>query len=150
MHRALLCALVVVSVGCTPGASSLSTGGSGVATTIDVDLTDDPGGPTPAGAGAGYKPLVTMVSVGTSIRFTNSDGFRHTASSIPGSTFPSAYPFTAAAADQSGTTLSGGFSSGSIAPGDSSQTLLADKAGTYIFGCFFHYGTPMRAMIVVQ
>jgi len=150
MHRVLLCALVVVSVGCTPGASSVSGGGSGVATTIDVDLTNDPGGPTPAGAGAGYKPLVTTVSVGASIRFTNSDGFRHTASSIAGSTFPSAYPFTAAAANQSGTTLSGGFSSGSIAPGDSSQTLLADKAGTYMFGCFFHYGTPMRAVIVVQ
>jgi plastocyanin len=150
MLKALLCCVLVVSAGCTPGASSVTGGGSGPATTIDVNLTNDPGGPTPAGAGAGYKPLVTTVAVGTSVRFTNSDGFRHTASSIAGSMFPAAYPFDSSAANQSGTTISGGFSSGIIEPGATSQTLLADKAGTYMFGCFFHYGTPMRAVIVVQ
>jgi plastocyanin len=93
---------------------------------------------------------VTTVPVGTFVRFTNSDGFAHTATSIAGNTFPSAYPFTSAALQQSGATLSGGFSSGNLVAGATSQTLLADKAGTYMFGCFYHYGTPMRAVIIVQ
>ena len=120
-------------------------------TTIDVDLSNDPTGATPAGTGGGYKPLALTIAVGAMVRFTNSDSFHHTATSIGGATtFPSVYPFTGSAVNQSGSTLSGGFSSGSLAPGSSSQALLADKAGTYLFGCFFHYGTPMRATIVVQ
>jgi plastocyanin len=141
-------------VACTPGSSAAPGAGGGPAggqsVTIDVDLTNDPGGPTPDGLGGGYKPLMTRVPVGSFVRFTNSDGFAHTATSIPGSTFPSAYPFTSTALQQSGATLSGGFSSGSLVAGATSQTLLADLAGTYAFGCFYHYGTPMRAVIIVQ
>ena len=152
MNRALALLALVACSSCTPGASAAVTGGgvTGPVTTIDVDLTNDPGGSTPAGAGAGYKPLVTTVAVGTSVRFNNSDGFHHTATSIAATTFPSAYPFTGSAVNQSGATLSGGFSSGSLDPGASSQALLADKPGTYLFGCFYHYGTPMRATIVVE
>ncbi len=154
MKSALLCIAALLLVACTPGSSAAPGAGSGPAgaqsATVDVDLTNDPGGPTPDGLGGGYKPLVTTVPVGSFVRFTNSDGFAHTATSIPGSTFPSAYPFTSAALQQSRTTLSGGFSSGNLVAGATSQALLADKAGTYMFGCFYHYGTPMRAVIIVQ
>ncbi|MGH7729138.1 MAG: cupredoxin domain-containing protein [Vulcanimicrobiaceae bacterium] len=156
MRTLLALAVLAACAACTPGSFAATGGGGavvpsgGTVQAIDVDLTRDPQGATPAGAGGGYAPLVTMVAAGTFVRFTNSDGFAHTATSISGSTFPSAYPFTSAALNQSGGTLSGGFSSGSLAAGTSSQALLADKPGTYIFGCFYHYGTPMRATIVVH
>ena len=109
--------------------------------TIDVDLTNDPDG---------YKPQDTLLSVGDGVRFHNSDGFSHTATSIAGDTFPTAYPFTSAALIQKGSKLSSGFSSGNLTAGSISQTLLADSVGTYLFGCFYHYGSPMRAQIDVQ
>jgi plastocyanin len=34
--------------------------------------------------------------------------------------------------------------------GSGSQTVAADKAGTYLYGCFYHYGAPMRGAIVAQ
>lgn len=143
---------IVLLSACTPGGlAATGGGGSSTATVIDVNLTNHAPGPTPAGEGGGYAPLVTTVAVGTSIRFTNSDGFTHTATSINGATsFPSGFPFTSAALTQSGTTLSGGWTSGDMQAGTSSQTVVADKAGTYLFGCFHHYGSPMRAVIVVQ
>ena len=65
--------------------------------------------------------------------------------------FPDGLAVRAVGADAArGTTLSGGFSSGALQPGSSSQTITADRAGTYLFGCFFHYGAPMRAAIVAQ
>ncbi len=120
--------------------------------TVDVDLTTHTAGASPAGTAAGYAPLVTTLAVGQSIRFINSDGFAHTATSIAGNpaSFPAAYPFTSAALTSTGATLSGGFSSGNLQAGASSQVLLADKPGTYVFGCFYHYGAPMRAVIVVH
>ena len=30
------------------------------------------------------------------------------------------------------------------------RALTADLPGTYVFGCFFHYGAPMRGVIIVQ
>ena len=152
-YVALVCAIAVEA--CTPGAAAPPTAGSATnaganVTTIDVDLTNDPAGATTAGTGRGYAPLATTVAAGNLIRFHNSDGFAHTATSITGATFPVAYPFTGAALNVGGTTLSGGFTSGALAAGASSQTLLADRAGTYLFGCFFHYGTPMRGTIVVR
>jgi plastocyanin len=46
--------------------------------------------------------------------------------------------------------VSGGFSSGAMQAGSSSQSITVDRAGTYLFGCFFHYGAPMRGAIVAQ
>ncbi len=138
---------------CTPGAFSAASSGGGPTgsqvMTIDVDLTQDPDGNTPGGVGGGYLPLVTAVQVGTYVRFHNSDGFSHTATSIAGSSFPNQYPFTSKALNQSGTNLSGGFSTGSLSSGSYSVQFLADTVGTYLFGCFYHYGTPMRAAIEV-
>jgi len=151
LARALVTVLAAFSLAaCTPGGLGSESGGGAAAVTIDVNLTLHAPGPTPAGTGGGYAPLVTTVAVGTTLRFTNSDGFAHTATSIAAKTFPTGFPFTTSALSQSGTTLSGGFSSGDMQAGSSSQALVADVAGTYIFGCFHHYGAPMRGVIVVQ
>jgi plastocyanin len=152
-HRFLALFLLLLGTACTPGASG--AGGdvaAGTAQTVDVSLTAYAPAPTQAGTGAGYSPLTLTVPVGTNIRFLNTDGFAHTSTSIGGSgtTFPGAYPFTAAALNQTGATLSGGWTSGALNAGASSQILLADKPGTYIFGCFFHYEAPMRGVIVVH
>jgi plastocyanin len=159
MKPIALALTAVTLAACTPGGLPGASGGGGggpspSTVVIDVNLTNH-AGPTPvgtAGNGGGFSPLLATVAVGSKIRFSNSDGFAHTATSVPGqpATFPSAYPFNASALNQSGATLSGGWSSGSMPAGTSSQTLLADKAGTYVFGCFYHYGAPMRGEIIVQ
>lgn len=144
MKRLATIALLILAA-CTPGAvvpSSGGSGGGGATTTIDVNLTQHTDG---------YLPDVTTVPVGSFIRFHNSDGFAHTATLIPGATsFPAGSPFSASALTQSGTTISGSWSSGSMAAGASSQSILVDRAGTYLFGCFYHYGSPMRGTIVAQ
>ena len=145
------CALVCSA--CTPGSFAAPSAGSVTAarlTTIDVNLTKDAGGTTPGGHAAGYDPLLVQIAARDNVRFTNSDGFAHTASSIAGSTFPSAYPFSGAALSQRGAKLSQGFSSGSLAAGATSQVLIADESGRFLFGCFYHYGSPMRAEIDVR
>lgn len=156
MHRFSIFACLAVATACTPASFAatgvVAPGGpvTGSTVTIDVNLTNDPAGATPAGIGAGYAPVATTVAVGDGIRFHNTDGFAHTATAIAGAAFPTAFPFSAAALVASGTTLSGGFSTGSLAAGASSQRLVADRTGTYLFGCFYHYGSPMRAAIVVR
>ena len=142
---------------CTPGsfasnATAISSAGGAVARTlvIDVNLTNDPANATPGGIGVGYAPIVAMIAIGDAVRFRNSDGFAHTATSIAQTAFPSAYPFDGSALIATGSKLSGGFSSGALAPGTISQTLVADRSGTVLFGCFYHYGSPMRAAIVIR
>lgn len=145
----MFCALAA----CTPNgvaATSNGSSGGGVPHTIDVSLTAHAPVSTPYGQSGGYAPPVTMAKVGDTIQFHNSDSFAHTATEIPkATTFPSGSPFGISALDQRGSTLSGGFSSGALQPGATSQTIRADKPGTYLFGCFFHYGSPMRGAIVV-
>lgn len=110
--------------------------------TIDVNLTLHPDG---------YSPDTITVPVGSSIRFTNSDGFAHTATLIPGATsFPASSPFTASAVTQSGSVISQPWSSGAMQAGASSQSIRIDAAGTYLYGCFYHYGAPMHGTIVAQ
>jgi plastocyanin len=142
---------------CTPngigGSSSSGGGGGGVLHTIDVNLTLNLPVSTPYGQSGGMKPPVTTVSVGDSVNFVNSDGFAHTATSIPNATkFPASSPFGIPALTQSGSTISDpkGWSSGAMQAGEGSQTIAVDKPGTYLFGCFFHYGAPMRGAIVAQ
>lgn len=137
-----------ISTGCTPGSferatvvGSAALPSSAHVTTIDVNLTNDPDG---------YAPQIAVVALGDGVRFHNSDGFAHTATSIAGSTFPSAYPFDARALQARGSGLSQGFSTGSLVAGAFSQTFVADVAGTYLFGCFYHYGSPMRATLEVR
>lgn len=141
MKRAALI-LAAALAGCTPGAASMPQQGGGAALTVDVNLTQH---------ADGYAPDTITVPVGSSIRFFNSDSFAHTATLIPGATtFPAGSPFSASAQTQSGTAVSSPWSTGSLAAGTSSQTILIDKPGTYLFGCFYHYGAPMRGTIVAQ
>ncbi|HZX68245.1 MAG TPA: plastocyanin/azurin family copper-binding protein [Candidatus Elarobacter sp.] len=136
---------------CTPGAPSAGGGSTGPAsTTIDVSLTSSVVSSTPYGSSGGFSPAITSVPVGASIRFVNVDSFDHTSTAISGTSFPSSSPFDATAQLMSGATLSGGWSTGTLGAGNGSQILLADKAGTYLYGCFFHYSAPMRGAIVVH
>jgi plastocyanin len=136
---------------CTAGGIPTSSGGSG-GITINVSLTQY-GQPTqtPYGSSLGYSPALTTVAVGTQLHFVNVDTFAHTATVIEGATsFPSGSPFNAGALTQAGTSLSAKWSSGAMQPNGSSQTITADHPGTYLYGCFFHYGGGMRAAIVAQ
>jgi plastocyanin len=138
-------------VGCTPGAPPAGTASAGVAaTTIDVSLTSSTTVTTAFGSSGGFTPPITTVALGTTLRFVNLDSFGHTASSFGGTTFPAASPLGNSAQFASGATLSGGWSSGTLGAGNASPVLLADKTGTYLYGCFFHYGSPMRGAIVVK
>jgi len=150
----LLSLLLVAALGgCTNGAPSAGASNAAAAatTTIDVSLTSAPSAATAYGSAGGYAPLVTNVALGSTVRFLNVDSFGHTATSLGGAaSFPAASPFAGSAQNASGNTLSGGWSSGTLGAGAGSQVLLADKAGTYLYGCFFHYGAPMRGAIVVK
>jgi plastocyanin len=138
---------------CTDGApGSMSGGGAGV-TAIEVSLTTFTATPTAQGVSAGYAPAQLVVPVGTQIRFMNQDSFAHTASAVAGQTFPASSPLNASALapSASGRGLSGGtWSSGNLAAGAVSPVFIADAPGTYLFGCFYHYGAPMRGSIVVR
>jgi plastocyanin len=148
-------ALALLLSACTPGGAAMSGSGGGGAnvTTIDVNLTLSQPVSTAYGQSGGMTPPVTMVAVGSLIQFTNTDGFAHTASLLPGSpkVFPASSPLTGAATSQLGTTISNpAWTSGAMQAGTSSQLITVDKPGTYLFGCFFHFGAPMKGAIVAQ
>lgn len=150
----MLFAAVVLS-GCTFGAPSARITPNTVAAaasvvTVDVNLTLNPMQAIAPGIAGGFRPVSVTIPVGTFVRFVNSDGFSHTATSIAMPSFPAASPFDASALTARGDRLSTGFTSGTLVAGAASQTLLADSPGTYLYGCFFHYGAPMRAEIIVQ
>jgi plastocyanin len=148
-------AIGIAIVACTPNgitvASNAPPSNPSQNHVIDVNLTLNQPVKTPYGESGGMNPPVTIAHVGDTITFTNSEGFAHTATSIPtAQTFPASSPFGISALTQSGTTVSGGWSSGAMNAGSSSQTVKVDKTGLFLFGCFFHYGAPMRGAILVQ
>lgn len=151
MIRRFATILALMLGACTAGGIPTSGGGGG-GVTIDVSLTQFNEVPTPYGTSKGYSPSLTTVSVGSQIHFVNIDSFQHTATSLVGDTsFPGTSPFTGAALNQTGTTISSNWSSGVLQPnGGSSQNITIDQAGTYLFGCFYHYDAGMRAAIVAQ
>ena len=152
MIRKYAGAFALLLTACTAGGipSSSNNGGGGV--TVEVSLSQFGPRSTPYGQAGAFSPLILTVSVGTQLHFTNIDNFCcHTATLIPSATtFPNGSPFTQKATTQSGSTLSGGFTSGALQPSATSQTITADQPGTYLYGCYFHYGAPMRAAIIVQ
>lgn len=153
--RAALVVPVLVLLGaCTPGGLAPPPGGGAATVTIDVNLTLNAPTQTPEGLSGGFKPAVTTVSVGDTIAFANTDGVgvNHTATLVPGSpaSFPSGSPFGASALQQSGSVISQPWSSGAMVSGTGSQVITVDKAGTYLYGCFFHYASPMRGVIVAH
>lgn len=157
MKRSLF-ALAALLAACTPGGSFGSSAGSPGApggaqiTKIDVNLTlHSAPAQTNAGSGAGYAPVQTTVPIGSFVQFVNSDGFAHTATAIPNSSsFPASSPFGVSAQTQTGSAISSSWSSGTLQAGQSSQLIQIDAPGTYLYGCFFHYGAPMRGAIVAQ
>ena len=162
MNRIFLSSFLVLAfaAGCTPNGLGVSGGGgggsSGTNHLIDVNLTLNLPVQTPYGESGGMKPPVTNVAVGDTVTFMNSDGFAHTSTSITPAqsenetSFPAGSPFGQKALTQTGTTLSGGWTSGALQAGETSQVVKVDKAGTYLFGCYFHYGAPMRGAIVAK
>jgi plastocyanin len=153
LARALpLVALAVLSA-CTQGGIATSTGSNASGTThiVDVNLTLNQPVSTTFGQSGGMKPPILHVAVGDSIIFMNSDGFAHTASSVgTGTQFPVSGPGLWAETQHATTLSTPQWTSGVMQAGASSQTIIADKAGTYFFGCFFHYGAPMRGVIIAQ
>ncbi len=151
IRRSLATIALGTLAACTGGGIPTSSGAGGGGITIDINLTLNAPTKTPYGESGGYDPPVMTVAVGSQIHFMNTDSFTHTATLVPNATqFPKGSPFGLGALMQHGASLSGGFSSGALQAGSSSQTITADRAGTYLFGCFFHYGAPMRAAIVAQ
>lgn len=155
MKRVAL-ALAALLAACTPGGVSGTGGGAAPGgpqvTRIDVNLTLH-SAPTqlPQGSAAGYAPAQTTVPTGSFVQFFNSDGFAHTATGISAaSTFPASSPFSVSAQQQNGSAISSAWSSGTLQAGQNSQLIRIDSAGTYLYGCFFHYGAPMRGVIVAQ
>jgi plastocyanin len=147
--------LFAVLAACTPGAPSAGASNAGAATstsstTIDISLTTSTVVATAFGSSGGFTPPLATVPLGSTIRFVNVDSFAHTSSSFDGTAFPTGSPLGGAALNTFGDRLSTGWSSGSLAAGASSQPVLADKPGTYLYGCFFHYGAPMRGAILVR
>jgi plastocyanin len=147
---AALSVLVCLVVDCA-GGSTPSGAAGGATAVIELNLTQNRPISTPFGESGGTKPAVLTVSVGDKVVFTNSDSFAHTSSSLGNfTTFPVGSPLTAKALKQTGATLSGGWTSGLLQPNSASQTILADKPGRYLYGCYFHYDAPMRGAIVVR
>lgn len=99
---------------------------------------------------AGYSPNPITVPKGAVVQFVNDDNFLHTA------TFVSTTGFTPGPLPLSSTTASGadlatpGWSSGDLKGGAFSQGFTASTSGTYYYGCYHHYGSPMRGVIIVQ
>ncbi|HEV3155386.1 MAG TPA: hypothetical protein VGZ02_16365 [Candidatus Baltobacteraceae bacterium] len=154
VRAALVFPVLALLGACTPGGSAPPPGGGTATQTIDVNLTLHAPVQTQAGESGGFSPPVTTVTVGSTVRFFNSDGtgVNHTATLLAGSpvTFPSSDGFSASALQQSGATISSSWTSGAMVSGTGSQVILVDKAGTYLYGCFFHYASPMRGVIVAQ
>jgi plastocyanin len=152
--RRLLVLALLAAAGCTAGAPAAGGGSSsssaGGVTVVDVSLTTGTVVGTAFGTSQGYTPAITTVPLGTMVQFVNRDTFAHTATSVSGASFPNDPGFTSSALTPSGSRLSAGWTSGTLAAGASSPPVLADVAGTYLYGCFFHYSAPMRGAIVVR
>lgn len=121
-------------------------------TTVDVSIAAFGSQTTPAGSALGFSPAVVTIPVGSGVRFVNVDNTTHTVTAIPGaSTFPADSPFSASALQPGATSdISGVWGAGVLQPGGSSGVFVANQAGTYLYGCFFHYSGGMRGVIIAH
>lgn len=146
--------IAALTAGCTPGAPALQNNSSAAisgAVIVHVSLLKYTATNSAYGTVAGYSPNPIVVPRGSTVQFVNDDNFTHTASSVGTSGFPPGNPLNASAQSPNGSDLAmAGWSSGNIAGGAFSQGFTASTSGTYYFGCFYHYGQPMRGVIVVQ
>ena len=109
------------------------------------------------GAVAFYSPnsgsaAVVRVAANSQVVFLNDgSGAPHTASGLGSGGFPSSFD-NSSGATASGTTINSGttWSTGTLNPGQQSSAFSV-PAGTYYFGCFYHYdSSQMRDVIVSQ
>lgn len=145
--------LAALCTGCTPGAPAAPTGTSHLATamTIETSLLNYPGMSSPFGMVGGFSPALAVVARGTVVQFHNQDGFNHTASSVAGTSFPAKSPIPSADLKQAGTDIAQpGWTTGLLTGGSFSVSFTTSSAGTFLFGCFYHYDEGMRGVIVVQ
>ncbi len=119
---------------------------------VTLDLTRySKVGQLDAGAYAGVAPGRLVLHVGQSVVFVNSDTRHHTATSLgEGDAFPQTPRWTDSALHAAGTIGGGAWTTGDLAPGARSGPIVASKAGTYLYGCFFDYSAGMRGEIVVE
>jgi plastocyanin len=104
-----------------------------------------------AGEIAGVSPGRVVVHLGDEIVFLNSDNRNHTATSLPDATaFPENPQWTDGALRASGKIGEANWSTGELSPGARSAPIVAAKAGTYLYGCFFDYSAGVRGEIVVE
>jgi plastocyanin len=109
-----------------------------------AETTDATFGPVYFYSSAASGPAqVIRVATGSRLMFVNDDpsGVPHTASGL-GAAFPASFDNTSRFT-QAGTAIDGGttWSTGSLSSGQSSQVLTVPAAGTYFFGCGYHYTT---------
>jgi plastocyanin len=104
-----------------------------------------------AGKTVGVKPAVVHVHVGDHVVFVNDDSDHHTATALENAvTFVDDPRWTDDALHAAGSIGSGFWTTGDLAPGQRSAPIAAQKAGTYLYGCFFDYSAGMRGEIVVE
>lgn len=142
-----------IATGCTPGAQSAPANTTQVASavTVHVSLLNYPDMSSAYGMIGGFNPALVVVARGTVIQFHNEDGFNHTASSIAGTTFPGGTPIPSTALTPSGSDVAqAGWSSGLLQSGSYSRSFTTSVVGQYLFGCYYHYTSGMRGVIVVQ
>lgn len=103
------------------------------------------------GPSVGVRPGTVRVHVGDRVVFMNDDTDHHTATSLVAAvTFVDDPRWTDDALRLTGSIGPGFWSTGDLAPGQRSAPLVARKAGTFLFGCFFDYGAGMRGEIIVE
>ena len=103
-----------------------------------------------AGDSVGVAPATLTVHVGDAIVFVNDDpSAHHTATGLPGANRFSEPRWSDAVLKPLGAIGPSLWSTGDLAPGAKSAPMLASVAGTYLYGCFFHYSAGMRGAIVV-
>ncbi len=104
-----------------------------------------------AGDMVGSAPQILRVHVGDRVVFANDDPKAdHTATGLPGSAFVDDPHWSDASLKAYGQIGDDAWSSGDLAPGKRSPPLPVSKAGTYLYGCFFHYSAGMRGEIIVE
>ena len=150
----VLACLMAMLVACTPGAPPQPGGSQSLvpgAIVIQVSLIKYQQQQTQFGIVAGYDNDNLTVPAGAVVQFHNQDSFTHTASSVGTNGFPPGSPIQFKARTPSGSDLAqANWSSGDLGPDAYSQPFKASTPGTYFYGCYFHYNTPMRGVITVQ
>jgi plastocyanin len=97
---------------------------------------------------------VVQTSVGAQVTFLNDDPSQspHTGSGLGSTGFPGSFD-NSSGFTQAGTAIDGGttWSTGTLGHGQRSQVFTIPSAGTYYFGCAFHYDSSgMRDVIVAK